>query len=54
MSHSVKTAGYRDTLWEFVIFRVPNALSAMVLIKQFTIVILHGAAKLTKILTPLG
>jgi len=54
MSHSVKTAGNRDTLWEFVVFRVPNMSSAIVLIKQFTIVISHGTVKLIKKLIPPG
>ena len=52
MSHSVKTAGNGNTLWEFVVFRVLNMSSAMVLIKQFTIVILHSTVKLIKKLTP--
>jgi len=52
MSCSIKTARNGNTLWEFVVFRVPNTSSAMVLIKQFTIVILHNAVKLTKKLTP--
>jgi len=54
VSCSVKTAGNRNILWEFVVFRVPNISSAMVFIKKFTIIISHDAVKLTKKLTPPG
>jgi len=49
---SVKTIGNGDTQQVFVISRVPNVSSAMVLIKQFTISIMHGAVKLMRKLIP--
>ena len=44
---SVKTAGNGDIQLVCAVSRELNMLSAMALIKQFIIVILHGAAKLT-------
>jgi len=44
---SVKTAGNGVIQLVYTASRELNVLSAMALIKQFIIVILHGAAKLT-------
>jgi len=51
--HSVKTAGNGNIQLMCIVSRELNVLSAMALIKQFIIVILHSAAKLTtKLILP--
>jgi len=52
VSHSIRTVGNGGTQQVSVAFRGPNISSAMVPIKQSTIVTSHGAVKLMKKLIP--